>query len=62
MALNHCRRVASNRNAFDYIGISRSLREKLCLTGFVSRFIENFDKGATDNFALPFRIGDAAQL
>ena len=67
VTLDHVRRISSNRNALDHIGIKRALREKTITAVFIAilgeqffgRVLKDRDELVADDFAFCFRIGHA---
>ena len=62
MALDQRRRIATDRDRLDDVGIQRALCEKFCLADLACGFLENIDERVADNLALCLGIGDATQF
>src|SRR5437868_8417929 len=73
MTLDHMRRIAADRDAFDYVGIERALSEEMIAAVFarsvrgilseqsLGGVFENLHKLAANDFPLFFGIDDASE-
>ena len=71
MTLDHMRRIAADRDTFNYVGIQGALRQEMVPAGstrpvrrilseqFLGRVFENFHKLTADDLSLFLGIGDA---
>ena len=61
MALDRDRWSAGEADAFDHIGIERTLRQEIGAADFLRFLFEHVDEFPADEFALLFRVGDAGK-
>ena len=59
MALDQRRRIATDRDRLDDVGIQRALCEKFCIADLPCGFLENIDERVANNLALCLGVGDA---